>query len=74
MPTTEELNSTELDVDSNDGTVPTEIDTSTGKTLTQPTNGSAIETGAIRDLAFQDIASELSGTKTLTDTSESLTV
>ena len=60
----------ELDVQSDSGTVPTETnvengETVSGKTLTKASDGSATETGAIQDLAFRNIASELSGTNTL---------
>ena len=77
MVTPAPLSGAELDVQSNKGTTPTETNpengqTISGKTLSQPNNGSAMEPGAIRDLAFQDIASDLSGNQTLPDPNEPL--
>ena len=72
MVTPDPLSGPELDVQSNDGTVPTETNpengqTVSGKQLSQPNNGYAIVPGAIRDLAFKDIASDISGSNTLPD-------
>jgi hypothetical protein len=63
-----ELSGAELDAQSTPmgpETNPATGDTVSGKTLTKSSTPSAIPPGGIQDLAFHNIASELSGTNTL---------
>jgi len=74
MVTPNQLSGPELDAQHTSGTVPSEIDPTTGKTvsgktLTQSGENSAIQSGAIYNAAAQDLIdknfSEIAGTSTL---------